>query len=100
MNAIKNFLREKKVYGSRKKHSVHNVKNFLREKKIKMPKTMFVVSPYKGRFRVSRPCNECIKVMRLYGIKKVVYSTGNPESPFCKEDVATMPLNGSSRGNL
>jgi len=98
MDVIISYLHSKKIYGVRK-HSPLYVKKMIDAKRLKMPKTLTVVSPYKGRFRNSRPCNECIKVMRLYGIKNVVYSTGNPEQPFCKEIVSEMKMMGSSSGN-
>ena len=92
MNAIIHYLHQKKIIGRRKGHSLrHRFTNF--------PKTIYVVSIYKDQLRNSRPCNECICVMRLYGIRRVVYSTGNIDEPFHMENVATMPLLCQSRGN-
>jgi hypothetical protein len=42
--------------------------------------TVLVVSVYKGRLRNSRPCEDCIKILRYYGVKKVMYSTGSTEA--------------------
>jgi deoxycytidylate deaminase len=61
--------------------------------------TLYVVSPYKMRFKYSRPCENCILMMRHYGVKDVVYSTGCKDIPFKTESVANMPLLGKSRGD-
>lgn len=93
MNTIVSHLRHKKKHlGRRKSHRP-------KHKYCKFPRTLFVVSIYKGRLRYSRPCNECIKIMRMYKIKRVIYSTGILEEPYYMENVATMPFLGSSRGN-
>lgn len=93
MNAIVSYLhRKKNGIGRRKSHcSKYNY--------CKFPKTALVISIYKGRLRQSRPCDECIKIMRLYGIKNIIYSTGDTETPFLIEKVLTMPFLGHSRGN-
>lgn len=98
MNAIISYLRSQKIYDIRK-HTPLMVKKMIESGRLKVPKTLTVVSTYNGLFRNSRPCNECIKVMRLYGIQNVVYSTGNPTQPFCKEVVSEMKMLGSSSGN-
>ena len=92
MNAIVHYLHQKKILGRRKKHSEYNIIQ-------KFPKTLFVVSLYKGQLRNSRPCNDCILVMRMYGIKRVIYSTGNIDEPYHMESVATMPFLCQSSGN-
>ena len=93
MNLIVNTLRTmKKNSGRRRYHSFnYNYGNF--------PNTIIVISIYKNRLRNSRPCNECIKVMRMYKIKRVIYSTGNLEEPFHTELVSSMPFICQSRGN-
>ena len=48
---------------------------------------------------MSRPCDECILIMRMYKIKRVMYSTGDLSVPFITESVDEMCLRGSSRGN-
>jgi hypothetical protein len=63
------------------------------------PETLFVVSPYKNKFRYSRPCSNCIMFMRFCGVKQVVYSTGNTQVPYCIETVVDMPLLSKSRGD-
>jgi hypothetical protein len=93
MNKIVSHLKKKKYNtGRRKFHSS-------RYDYCKFPKTLVVVSIYKGRLRNSRPCDECIKIMRLYKIKNIMYSTGILDSPFHTETVATMPFFGNCRGN-
>ena len=92
MNAIVYYLHQKKILGRRKKHSEYNIMP-------KFPKTLFVVSLYKGQLRNSRPCNDCILIMRMYGIKRVIYSTGNTDEPYHMESVSTMPFLCQSRGN-
>lgn len=93
MNAIVSHLHQKKKDGGRRKShcSKHNY--------CKFPKTIVVISLYKGRLRQSRPCDDCINVMRLYKIKNVIYSTGDLETPFLMEKIETMPFLGHSRGN-
>ena len=61
--------------------------------------TLFVVSPYKNRFRYSRPCTNCILLMRYFGIVNVVYSTGDSKCPYMIENVADMQLIKKSRGD-
>jgi hypoxanthine phosphoribosyltransferase len=85
MNAIHSYLRIHRIYNIRK-HTLKTAKRI----NIKFPKTMIVVSPYKGGFRMSRPCADCVKVMKMYGIKEVIYSTGNPDEPFVKEKVCNI----------
>jgi len=63
------------------------------------PDILFVVSPYKNRYRYSRPCSNCIQFMRLCGVEDVVYSTGDKTIPFIIEKVSTMPLVEKSRGD-
>jgi deoxycytidylate deaminase len=67
----------------------------------KMPKTIYVVSYYKGTWRNSRPCDDCLRVLRYYGVKRVVYSTGSPDPDrfFCVEKVNEMEFHGRSSGN-
>lgn len=63
------------------------------------PELLYVVSPYKNRFRYSRPCSNCIVFMRFCGVKDVVYSTGDSDVPYIIERVSQMPLLGKSRGD-
>ena len=92
MKTMELHLRQKKKHiGRRKSHSSkHNY--------CKFPKTLVVISIYNGRLRYSRPCNDCIIIMRMYNIKRVIYSSGNPDEPYYMEDVATMPFICQSRG--
>lgn len=91
MNVIKNFLNNKRMYSRRKKH--FHIYNY------NIPKKITVIRLYKGKLRNSRPCDACIKIMRLYGIRKVIYSSGDNERPYYSEYVETMELLGDSRGN-
>ena len=92
MNCIITYLRQKKkINGRRKMHS--SLQSW------SLPKTIVVVSIYNGKLRNSRPCNECIHIMRMYNIKNVIYSTGNPEEPYRKEEVSMMQFMYHSRGN-
>jgi hypothetical protein len=61
--------------------------------------TLFVVSPYKNRYRNSRPCDGCIKMMRWFKVNAVVYSTGDYIQPYKLEFVNKMQLHGKSRGD-
>ena len=80
--------------GRRKRHKKHIFRG-------KVPRTMFVVSMYKNIWRNSRPCDDCIKILRYYGVKKVIYTTGltDPNKFFCVEEVSKMEFLGRSRGN-
>ena len=89
---VTHLRRKKKHVGRRKSHrSRYNY--------CKFPRTLVVISIYKGKLRYSRPCNECISIMRMYNIKRVIYSSGEPKEPYYMEIVATMPFAGQSRGN-
>jgi hypothetical protein len=63
------------------------------------PVIMFVVSPYKNKFRYSRPCSNCIMYMRYCGVEDVVYSTGDQYIPYIIEKVSEMVLVHTSRGD-
>jgi hypothetical protein len=93
MKTMESHLRQRnKHIGRRKLHSSkHNY--------CKFPKTLIVIYIYKGRLRNSRPCNDCIIIMRMYNIKHTIYSSCNPDKPYYMEDVATMPFICQSRGN-
>jgi hypothetical protein len=71
-------------------NTTHSEINFIINKGA--PDILFVVSPYRNRFRYSRPCSNCIKFMRFHRVKYVVYSTGDSSIPFIIENVKTMPL--------
>ena len=97
MALIISYLREHKIFGQRRYHNIHNIKYILNN--INIPDTIIVFSIYKNKLHNSRPCDHCIKIMRLYNIKKVIYSTGQEENPFCMEYIKDMPLLGCSSGN-
>ena len=95
MNLIKNYLsntnQNKQI---RKKHGKYQFKG-------KMIKTIVVVSYYKNKWRCSRPCDDCLNLLKYYGVKKVIYSTGldDPNKSLCMEKVKHMKYNGKSSGN-
>jgi len=95
MSVILNYLRRIKKHYRRRKHPRHLPWI------IRMPKTMIVISTYKEKLRNSRPCDSCIRIIKYYGIRKVIYSTGlsSPNKQFCMEKVADMELKGESSGN-
>lgn len=96
MSAILNYLRHTKQHKGRRHMKKKDVQKY-----IKVPKTLVVICVYKNRLHNSRPCDHCIRIMRSYGVKKVIYSTGlqNPNEMFYVEDVDTMDLHGPSSGN-
>lgn len=42
------------------------------------------------RYVNSKPCSDCVNIMLRYGIKWVVYSTGNDEQKFRKVKVSDL----------
>ena len=78
--------------GRRKKHSS--------KYKHMVPKHLTVISLNKGHLRISRPCDNCIRMMLVYGVETVTWSTGNPECPYMTEKVKNMKFHGPSRGDL
>lgn len=66
-----------------------------------VPKTLYVVSFNNGIWKNSRPCDDCIKIMRYYGVKKVIYTTGleDPDKFLMCEKVDEMEFMGKSYGN-
>lgn len=92
MKLIISYLCRNKKIGKRK--------IYYNEKINHLPNILFVISVYKGKLRNSRPCNTCIKVMKMYNIKKVIYSTGNKVKPFQIEIIESMPFIKESRGNI
>ncbi len=64
--------------------------------KPKFPKILFIFSFNKNKkTRMSKPCADCVKILRYYGVKKVIYST--PEGVISEEVCNTISL--PSRGN-
>lgn len=43
-----------------------------------------------GNLCMSKPCLDCIQVIRDVGISKVMYSTGDPSKPFITESTTTL----------
>lgn len=72
--------------------------NNRKNKKIKMPKTLIVVSYYKNALHNSRPCDHCIRMLRMFNIKRVIYSTGDSDV-FRMEKIDKMEFLGASMGN-
>jgi len=95
MRALALYLsRTKQNRGRRKRHGRKPFDG-------KVPRTMYVVSMYKNKWRNSRPCDDCIRLLRYYGVKRVVYTTGSddPSQFYCCERVNEMELHGRSSGN-
>jgi hypothetical protein len=96
MNVILNYLsRTGNNIGRRRSHGY-------RKWNLKMPSTIIVVNiDSHNRFKNSRPCDHCLCILRYYGIKYVIYSTGSgdPLKAFCKEQISTMEFMGTSSGN-
>jgi deoxycytidylate deaminase len=62
MAAILDFLRK-----NRSNNKSNNVPKF--------PKTLYVFSFNKNKkTRMSKPCADCVKLLKHYGVKKVIYS--------------------------
>lgn len=78
----------------RKKHGKHKFTG-------KIMKTIIVVSYYKNKWRCSRPCDDCLRLLKYYGVKKVIYSTGSddPNKALCMEKTKNMKYEGKSSGN-
>jgi hypothetical protein len=79
--------------------TTHAEINLLMSIENNIPKHMYVVSPYKHRFRNSRPCDNCIKMMLKFGVEYVTFSTGILSEPFRTEKVRHMKFLGKSRGD-
>lgn len=92
MAAILNYLRRNKLHiHRRKKHKVP---------RYQVPSTLYVIGYYNDKIQNSRPCNHCIQVMRFYGVKKVIYSTGQTDGcRFLMEYVDKMEMRHISSGN-
>jgi len=56
-------------------------------KKIDFPKHIQVLSPYGNRVRISKPCSDCLDIIKLCGITHVTYSTNDRVNPFVTENV-------------
>ncbi len=71
MAAIVDFLR-KNTKNIKNKKNIKNTKNSYIPK---FPKTLYVFSFNKNKKpRMSKPCEDCLKLLKYYGIKKVIYS--------------------------
>ena len=92
MAAILNYLRRNRLHIHRRKS--HKIPKY------RVPSTLYVIGYYHDRLQNSRPCNHCIQVMRFYGVKKVIYSTGKKEEDaFLMEYVDRMEMRHISSGN-
>ncbi len=92
MAAIIHYLRQNRLdRHRRRKHKVP---------KYQVPTTLYVIGYYRDRIQNSRPCNHCIQVMRFYGVKRVIYSTGHSgKEAFLMEYVDQMEMTHISSGN-
>lgn len=83
---------------SKSLHAEMNAIITYHRKNIKIPKTLIVVGYYKNRLHNSRPCDHCLRIINMFGIKKIIYSTGD-ENVFKKEKIKDMKFLGPSSGN-
>ena len=93
MNAVQAVLRINHLMPTRKgSYDMRRIKNV-------MPNIITVYRAHNGELLNSRPCDDCIKVMRYFGIKRVKYSTGDPVIPFVIEHLDEIEFHGPSKGN-
>lgn len=67
---------------------VANKSNNKRTKKSKKYNITVIRSDIFGNLKYSKPCADCIYKMKHAGIKKVTYSTGNINTPYCTEKIS------------
>ena len=80
-------------FGKSTKHSeMIVIENFLSNRKTKLNKCILIVIRInnKGEIRSSKPCDECIKYIKKYGIKKIIYSN---DSGFQEEGIDNIKNN-------
>jgi deoxycytidylate deaminase len=80
---------------SKSLHAEMNAISTLLKKKKKIPKTIIVVGYYKNKLHNSKPCTHCLKMLKMVGIKNVIYSTGDSDV-FRKERVRNINPETSS----
>lgn len=87
-----------------KKYNFSNSKNKKYEKMLRILKNSEIIVIRKpnnesiGHYLESRPCNECVKMMKKIGIKKVHYSNDNGD--IVTEKVKDMDLKHNTPGNV
>ena len=65
--------------------------------KLDFPKHLVNLRLYhNGALKISKPCSDCQKLLKLCGVEKVTYSTSDPDNQFVTEDIATMVTKKSS----
>lgn len=54
------------------------------------------------KFKNSKPCSHCVKLLKNIGIKSIIYTTGNDQNLLHKETVKNMNIvnHGLSPGQL
>ena len=65
---------------------MHAEENVLRQMDTK-EKVIIVIRCEKNILKFSKPCKNCIELMKQKGIKKVAYTTGNLNNPIEIEDI-------------
>lgn len=65
-------------------------------KNVGFPTHLRVLSPYGNRVRISRPCADCLDIIRCCGITHVTYSTNDRECPFVTQHVDDIVSTSSS----
>ena len=94
MNLILDYLRKTRQNRNRRKSNYY-------KKQWGFPKKIVVIRVKDNELRYSRPCDHCICLLRYYGIKKVIYSTGIdlPGKRYYMENISEMEFLGPSKGN-
>ena len=91
----------------KKKHKRFNMSNNKNKKYEKMLRSLHNAeiigvrkpnSPHIDHYLESRPCNECVKMMKKLGIKKVHYS--NEDGKMITEKVKDMEFKHNTPGNI
>ena len=65
--------------------------------KLNIPKHITVIRVYhNGTLKISKPCSDCLKLLKLCAVEKVTYSTSDLDNPFIKERVVDIDAIESS----
>jgi deoxycytidylate deaminase len=102
---IKNlYYNNNKKKKNNKRYNICNSKNKKYEKMLRSLQNAEIIvvrkpnSPHIDHYLESRPCNECVKMMKKLGIKKVHYS--NEDGKMITEKVKVMDYKHNTPGNV